>query len=44
LQAEPSLRTPHALGGDHTLITRQQTIEETWRIIQPLLDANRRSP
>ncbi len=32
-----------ALGGDHTLFTRQDTIEETWRIIQPLLDANRRT-
>jgi glucose-6-phosphate 1-dehydrogenase len=32
-----------ALGGDHTLFTRQETIEETWRIIQPLLDANRRT-
>jgi len=32
-----------ALGGDHTLFTRQETIEETWRVIQPLLDANRRT-
>jgi glucose-6-phosphate 1-dehydrogenase len=32
-----------ALGGDHTLFTRQETIEEAWRIIQPLLDANRRT-
>jgi glucose-6-phosphate 1-dehydrogenase len=27
-----------ALAGDHTLFTRQDTIEQTWRIIQPLLD------
>ncbi|HEY5276031.1 MAG TPA: glucose-6-phosphate dehydrogenase [Coriobacteriia bacterium] len=30
-----------ALGGDRTLFTRQDTIEEAWRIVQPLLDANR---
>jgi len=32
-----------ALGGDRTLFTRQETINETWRIVQPLLDANRRT-
>jgi glucose-6-phosphate 1-dehydrogenase len=27
-----------ALAGVHTLFTRQDTIEETWRVVQPLLD------
>ncbi|MGD9737545.1 MAG: glucose-6-phosphate dehydrogenase [Solirubrobacterales bacterium] len=27
-----------ALRGDHTLFTRQDGIEETWRVVQPLLD------
>ncbi|MBS1879647.1 MAG: glucose-6-phosphate dehydrogenase [Actinobacteria bacterium] len=27
-----------ALAGDHTLFTRQDAIEETWRVVQPLLD------
>jgi glucose-6-phosphate 1-dehydrogenase len=27
-----------ALRGDHTLFTRQDAIEETWRVVQPLLD------
>jgi glucose-6-phosphate 1-dehydrogenase len=27
-----------ALAGNHTLFTRQETIEETWRVVQPLLD------
>ncbi|HET7445738.1 MAG TPA: glucose-6-phosphate dehydrogenase [Solirubrobacterales bacterium] len=27
-----------ALHGNHTLFTRQDTIEETWRVVQPLLD------
>jgi glucose-6-phosphate 1-dehydrogenase len=27
-----------ALAGTHTLFTRQDTIEETWRVVQPLLD------
>jgi glucose-6-phosphate 1-dehydrogenase len=27
-----------ALHGDHTLFTRQDTVEEAWRIVQPLLD------
>jgi glucose-6-phosphate 1-dehydrogenase len=32
-----------ALGGDRTLFTRQETIDETWRIVQPLIDAHRRT-
>ena len=32
-----------ALRGDRSFFTRQETIEETWRIVQPLLDANRRT-
>ena len=32
-----------ALAGDRSLFTRQPTIEEAWRIVQPLLDANRRT-
>jgi glucose-6-phosphate 1-dehydrogenase len=32
-----------ALVGDRTLFTRQETIEESWRVIQPLLDANPRN-
>jgi glucose-6-phosphate 1-dehydrogenase len=27
-----------ALAGDHTLFTRQDAVEETWRVVQPLLD------
>ena len=27
-----------ALHGNHTLFTRQDAIEETWRVVQPLLD------
>jgi glucose-6-phosphate 1-dehydrogenase len=27
-----------ALAGDHQLFTRQDAIEETWRVVQPLLD------
>ena len=27
-----------AIAGDHTLFTRQDTVEETWRVVQPLLD------
>jgi len=27
-----------ALVGDHTLFTRQDAVEETWRVVQPLLD------
>ena len=32
-----------ALVGDRTLFTRRETIEESWRIIQPLLDGDRRT-
>jgi glucose-6-phosphate 1-dehydrogenase len=28
-----------ALGGDASLFTREDSVEETWRIVQPLLDA-----
>jgi len=28
-----------ALRGDHKLFTREDTVEETWRIVQPLLDS-----
>jgi glucose-6-phosphate 1-dehydrogenase len=28
-----------AIAGRHTLFTRQDAIEETWRVVQPLLDA-----
>ena len=28
-----------ALAGDHQLFARQDSVEETWRIVQPLLDA-----
>ena len=31
-----------ALRGDQSPFTRQETVEEAWRIVQPLLDANRR--
>ena len=31
-----------ALAGDRTLFTGQKTIEEAWRIVQPLLDADQR--
>ena len=27
-----------AIAGDHQLFTRQDAIEETWRVVQPLLD------
>ncbi|MGZ4409723.1 MAG: glucose-6-phosphate dehydrogenase, partial [Gaiellaceae bacterium] len=27
-----------AFSGDHSFFTRQETIEQTWRVIQPLLD------
>ncbi len=27
-----------AIAGRHTLFTRQDTVEETWRVVQPLLD------
>jgi glucose-6-phosphate 1-dehydrogenase len=32
-----------ALRGDRAFFTRQDTIEETWRIVQPLLDSDRRT-
>jgi glucose-6-phosphate 1-dehydrogenase len=32
-----------ALGGDRTLFIHQETVEEAWRIIQPLLEANPRA-
>jgi glucose-6-phosphate 1-dehydrogenase len=36
---EPYERVLHAaLTGDHQLFARQDSIEETWRIVQPLLD------
>jgi glucose-6-phosphate 1-dehydrogenase len=28
-----------AMGGESRLFTRQDSVEETWRIVQPLLDA-----
>lgn len=37
---EPYERLLHAgLMGDHQLFARQDSVEETWRIVQPLLDA-----
>jgi glucose-6-phosphate 1-dehydrogenase len=37
--AEPYERLLHdALSGDHSLFTREDSVEETWRILQPLLD------
>jgi glucose-6-phosphate 1-dehydrogenase len=36
---EPYVRLIHdALAGDHSLFTREDAVEETWRILQPLLD------
>lgn len=36
---EPYERLIHdALTGDHSLFTREDSIEETWRVLQPLLD------
>jgi glucose-6-phosphate 1-dehydrogenase len=32
-----------ALAGDRTLFIRQETVEEAWRIVQPLLESNRRA-
>lgn len=38
--AEPYERLLHAaLTGDHQLFAREDGVEETWRIVQPLLDA-----
>jgi glucose-6-phosphate 1-dehydrogenase len=35
---EPYERLIHdALAGDHSLFTREDSVEETWRILQPLL-------
>jgi glucose-6-phosphate 1-dehydrogenase len=37
--AEPYERLLHAaIIGDHQLFARQDSVEETWRIVQPLLD------
>jgi len=37
--AEPHERLPHtALTGDRQLFARQDSVEETWPIVQPLLD------
>jgi glucose-6-phosphate 1-dehydrogenase len=37
--AEPYERLLHAaLAGDHQFFARQDSVEETWRIVQPLLD------
>ena len=36
---EPYERLLHdALAGDHSLFTREDTVEETWRVLQPLVD------
>jgi glucose-6-phosphate 1-dehydrogenase len=36
---EPYERLLHAaITGDHQLFARQDSVEETWRIVQPLLD------
>jgi glucose-6-phosphate 1-dehydrogenase len=32
-----------ALCGDRTLFIRQETVEEAWRIVEPLLESNRRT-
>ena len=32
-----------ALAGDRSVFTRQDTVEEAWRIVQPLLESGRRS-
>jgi glucose-6-phosphate 1-dehydrogenase len=37
-EPEPYERLGDALVGNHHLFTRQDTVEETWRIVQPLLD------
>jgi glucose-6-phosphate 1-dehydrogenase len=37
---EPYERLLHsALSGDHSLFTREDSVEESWRIVQPLIDA-----
>jgi glucose-6-phosphate 1-dehydrogenase len=36
---EPYERLLHAaITGDHQLFARQHSVEDTWRIVQPLLD------
>ena len=36
---EPYERLLHdALAGDHSLFTREDAVEETWRVLQPLVD------
>jgi glucose-6-phosphate 1-dehydrogenase len=38
MPAEPYERLIHdALSGDHSLFTREDAVEETWRILQPLV-------
>ena len=32
-----------ALRGDRSRFVRQETVEEAWRIVQPLLDSNRQA-
>jgi glucose-6-phosphate 1-dehydrogenase len=42
---EPYERLIHdALAGDHALFTRQDSVEETWRILQPLVERLNDSP
>ena len=42
---EPYERLIHdALVGDHSLFTREDAVEETWRILQPLLERTRTAP
>ena len=42
---EPYERLIHdALAGDHSLFTRQDSVEETWRILQPLVERLNDSP
>jgi glucose-6-phosphate 1-dehydrogenase len=42
---EPYERLIHdALAGDHSLFTREDAVEETWRVLQPLVDRLDNSP
>jgi glucose-6-phosphate 1-dehydrogenase len=42
---EPYERLLHdALSGDHALFTREDAVEETWRVLQPLVDRLDSSP
>jgi glucose-6-phosphate 1-dehydrogenase len=42
---EPYERLLHdALSGDHALFTREDAVEETWRVLQPLVDRLNSSP